>query len=63
MLILARKEHQRIFLGARAEIVLTVLKVENGVVRLGFDAPRDVPIFREEVERVEEFFTAWGKVA
>jgi carbon storage regulator len=47
MLILARKlnEQIRIF----DDIVITVIEVAGGKVRLGVEAPRSVPVHREEV--------------
>lgn len=47
MLILARKlnEQIRIF----DDIVITVVEVAGGKVRLGVEAPRSVPVHREEI--------------
>ncbi len=47
MLVLSRKEGQRIQIGE--EISVTVLDVRGGKVRLGIDGPACVPIHREEV--------------
>jgi carbon storage regulator len=47
MLVLARKESERILIGK--SIVLTVVKVHGTVVRLGIEAPPEVDIFREEL--------------
>ncbi len=47
MLVLARKQNERILIGK--SIVLTVVKVQEGVVRLGIDAPRQVNVTREEL--------------
>ncbi len=47
MLVLSRKKGERIHIDER--IVLTVLEARNGRVRLGFEAPEEVAIFREEV--------------
>ncbi len=47
MLVIARKEGQRIVLGEN--IVLEVVEIRGNCVRLGFEAPREVPIVREEL--------------
>lgn len=47
MLVLSRKLGQKIRINDT--IVLTVLDVQNGVVKLGIDAPRDIAIYREEL--------------
>jgi carbon storage regulator len=47
MLVLTRKVGERICIGE--DIVLTVTAVENGRVRIGIDAPRSIPILREEL--------------
>lgn len=47
MLVLSRKDSERIFIGDT--IVLTVVKIQGGVVRLGIDAPPEIAIAREEL--------------
>lgn len=47
MLVLARRWNERIFIGD--DIVITVMRIQNGEVRLGIEAPRNVPVHREEV--------------
>lgn len=47
MLVLSRKSGQRIRIGDSVE--LTVIEVRGNKVRLGFTAPPDVAIHREEV--------------
>ena len=47
MLVLTRKTGQTIMIGDDIEI--TVLSIAGEKVRLGIRAPRDVPVFREEV--------------
>lgn len=49
MLVLSRKAGERIQIADA--ITLTVLSVHGGRVRLGFTAPPNVPIHREEVFR------------
>ncbi|MBM4088876.1 MAG: carbon storage regulator [Planctomycetes bacterium] len=48
MLVLSRRESQRIRLGK--SIVVTVVRVSGDKVRLGIEAPRDVLVLREELE-------------
>jgi len=49
MLVLSRKESERIRLGD--SIVITVVRVSGDKVRLGIDAPADVLVLREELQR------------
>jgi carbon storage regulator len=47
MLVLSRKIGERVVIGDR--IVVTVLEVKGRQVRLGFEAPPDVQIWRGEL--------------
>jgi carbon storage regulator len=47
MLVLSRKESQRIKLGD--SIVVTVIRVAENRVRLGIDAPPEMLVLREEL--------------
>ena len=47
MLVLTRKANQSIMIGDTIEV--SVLSVLGEKVRLGIQAPRDVPVFRKEV--------------
>ena len=47
MLVLTRKVGQEILIGD--DIRLTVLGIERNRIRLGFTAPRDVSILRDEL--------------
>jgi len=47
MLILTRKLDESIMLGNDIEV--KVLGIEDGKVKIGIDAPRDVDIFRKEI--------------
>jgi len=49
MLVLSRRENERIRLGD--SIVVTVVKVGGDRVRLGIEAPSDILVLREELER------------
>ena len=53
MLVLTRRERER--LKIRDEVTVTVLGIRGNEVRLGFEAPRSVPVHREEIyERIRE---------
>jgi carbon storage regulator len=49
MLVLSRKTNERIIIGD--DIELTVVSISGDRVKLGFNAPANVPIHREEVKR------------
>ena len=49
MLVLSRLKNESILIGPN--IVVTVVAVEGGKVRLGIDAPKNVQILRDEVDR------------
>jgi len=51
MLVLSRKESQRIRLGD--SIVVTVVKIAGDKVRVGIQAPDDVLVLRDELEAWE----------
>jgi carbon storage regulator len=47
MLVLSRKRDERIVIGDN--IVITVVDVRGDKVRLGIEAPSEVPVHRQEV--------------
>ena len=47
MLVLTRKVTERLYIGD--EICVTVVRLEGNQVRLGIEAPRHVPVIREEL--------------
>ena len=47
MLVLSRKKGERIVIGDN--IVVTVIDLRKGGVRLGIEAPREVPVHRKEL--------------
>jgi len=60
MLVLARKIDESIVIGDN--IVVKVVSVENGVVKLGIDAPKEISIIRNElIEQVKETNKAAAK--
>ena len=48
MLVLSRKIGERIWIGDK--ISVTVVRVAGGGVRLGIEAPDDLPVVREELK-------------
>ena len=52
MLVLSRKKGNSVVIDG--QIRITVLEVRGNTVRLGIEAPKDVPIYRSELlERIE----------
>ena len=47
MLVLSRKVGERILIGD--DITVTVVRISQGIVRIGIEAPRDMSVVREEV--------------
>ncbi len=49
MLVLSRKVNEQIVIADN--IRMTVVSIRDNQVRLGFEAPRSVPIFRDELHQ------------
>ena len=47
MLVLSRKLGEKIYIGEN--VCITVVDIDRGKIRLGIEAPRDVPIYRQEL--------------
>ena len=47
MLVLSRKLGEKIYISEN--ICITVVDIDRGKIRLGIEAPRNVPIFRQEL--------------
>lgn len=47
MLVLSRKDKESIIIGKDIEV--KILGIEDGKVKLGIDAPRNVEIYRKEI--------------
>ena len=47
MLVLSRRPNERLFIGDKVSI--KVVAINKGRVQLGIDAPRELPVHREEV--------------
>ena len=48
MLVLSRKVGERIWIGD--EISVTVVRITGGGVRIGIEAPSEMPVVREELK-------------
>ena len=53
MLVLTRKPGEKIHIGS--DVTITVLVVKDNKIRIGIDAPQDVPVIRSELN---EFHSA-----
>jgi carbon storage regulator len=47
MLRITRRAGERVIIGDN--VIVEVIEIRGQTVRLGFDAPRSVPVFREEL--------------
>ncbi len=54
MLVLSRKLGEKIVIGDN--IIVTVVKIDRNQIRIGIEAPQEVPVYREEISptRVEK---------
>ncbi len=48
MLVLSRKVGEKILIGD--DVTVTVVRVAQGIVRIGIEAPQKMPIVREEIK-------------
>lgn len=50
MLVLSRKLGEKVVIGSGdGAITLTVVDIDRGKIRIGIQAPREVPIYRQEL--------------
>lgn len=49
MLALTRREGEQIVIGG--DVKITVVQIKGGTVRIGIEAPREIPISRVEPEK------------
>jgi len=47
MLVLSRKLGEKIVIGDN--IVVTVVKIDRNQIRIGIEAPGEIPVYREEI--------------
>jgi carbon storage regulator len=52
MLVLSRKVGERILIGDN--IAVTVVRITGGGVRIGIEAPAEMPVIREELKKLME---------
>ena len=52
MLVLSRKVGERVWIGEN--IAITIVKVSGGGVRIGIEAPAEIPVVREELKLLLE---------
>lgn len=48
MLVLSRKVNESIVVNN--DITLTIVEIQGNKVRIGIDAPKDIPVHRQEVQ-------------
>ena len=49
MLVLTRRQQESVIIGEHGEIKITVLRINGNQVKIGIDAPKELPINREEI--------------
>lgn len=55
MLVLTRRINQSVIIGKESDIVISILDSKDGYVRLGFEASKDILIYREEIlKKIQE---------
>ena len=47
MLVLSRKESESLIINEN--IIITIIRIAGGGVRIGIEAPREIPVRREEL--------------
>lgn len=53
MLILTRRRGETLIIGDN--IIVTIIAIDNNQIKIGIEAPKDVPVHREEVYlRIQE---------
>ena len=61
MLVLTRKTNEQIVIGDN-DVVITLVEIRGNKVRLGIEAPKEVPVHRREVfEAIQRKQTGEGR--
>ena len=47
MIVIPRKKGESVVIGDN--IIVTVVKIDRNQIRIGIEAPHDVPVYREEI--------------
>lgn len=53
MLVLSRKVNEKVMIGN--DVTITIVKIDRNQVRIGIEAPGNVPVYREEILPAEWF--------
>ena len=61
MLVLSRKLGQRFAIGD--DVRITIVKIDRNAVRIGVEAPGEVPVYREEIIRIDDAVPAQAGAA
>jgi carbon storage regulator len=61
MLVLTRKIGEKILIGEN--VVLTLVKIDRNQIRIGIEAPMDVPVYREEIAPSKSSFANLAPVS
>lgn len=59
MLVLSRKLNEKIIING--DITVTVVKIDRNQVRIGIEAPGNVPVYREELLNAEHHHAPQGR--
>lgn len=55
MLCLTQRIGESVLIGEHGEIEVTILDIKGGQIRVGYTAPKDVPVHRRKIfERIQE---------
>lgn len=49
MLVLTRKENEKLLIGENQEIEVVIVEIRGDRVRIGVNAPKEIPVLRNEL--------------